>query len=303
LWASSLFCLIQEIRVKFSFLAPLGLTENSRTLRELQEFSVAAANSNCQNSFYLLNRDVQFDFHFGQQRSVGPEASWLMVGAQRVRFHLVRHHRARRYVLRLREDGSARVTIPRRGSVGEARKFVQRNLEWLEKQLLRQARQARQSRYWEAGTEILFRGKAVRLEAVRSNGGTGCICIGTEVVGVGAPEGDLRPMVERHLWRLAAKELRVRVQELATLHKFSVQRVSVRNQRSRWGSCSRHGTISLNWRLVQTPEFVRDYIILHELAHLRQMNHSSRFWREVARLCPNYNEAEKWLKANSGLLR
>ena len=94
-----------------------------------------------------------------------------------------------------------------------------------------------------------------------------------------------------------------RVLELAALHQLRVQRVTVRNQRSRWGSCSRRGTISLNWRLVQAPEFVRDYIVLHELAHLREMNHSSRFWSEVARLCPNFEEAEKWLKENAGLLR
>jgi hypothetical protein len=77
----------------------------------------------------------------------------------------------------------------------------------------------------------------------------------------------------------------------------------VRNQRTRWGSCSRRGNISLNWRLIQTPPFVRDYICLHELAHLRQMNHSERFWSEVARLCPDYLHAEKWLKQNSRLLR
>lgn len=76
--------------------------------------------------------------------------------------------------------------------------------------------------------------------------------------------------------------------ELAALHGIGVARVSVRNQRSRWGSCSRRGTISLNWRLIQTPEEVRDYIILHELPHRRHMNHSLRFWQEVERLCPGY---------------
>ena len=62
------------------------------------------------------------------------------------------------------------------------------------------------------------------------------------------------------------------------------------------------GTISLNWRLVQTPAFVRDYIALHELAHLKEMNHSRRFWREVARLCPEFKQAEQWLKEHSSLL-
>jgi predicted metal-dependent hydrolase len=78
--------------------------------------------------------------------------------------------------------------------------------------------------------------------------------------------------------------------------------VTVRNQRSRWGSCSRRGTISLNWRLVQAPGFVRDYLVLHELAHLKEMNHSRRFWSEVARLCPDFAEAERWLKQHSTLL-
>jgi len=105
------------------------------------------------------------------------------------------------------------------------------------------------------------------------------------------------------LWRLAARELPVRTLELAAWHNFTVRRVTVRNQRSRWGSCSRRGTISLNWRLIQAPPFVRDYIVLHELAHLKEMNHSRRFWREVARLCPDFADAERWLKQHSGLLR
>ncbi len=91
--------------------------------------------------------------------------------------------------------------------------------------------------------------------------------------------------------------------ELAKLHAISAVRVLVRNQKSRWGSCSRRGTISLNWRLIQTPGDVRDYIILHELAHRRQMNHSDQFWQEVAHLCPDYLKAERWLKQNAKLLQ
>src|SRR5206468_3876846 len=113
---------------------------------------------------------------------------------------------------------------------------------------------------------------------------------------------DLRPAVEHHLWRLATKELLARVLEFATAHQAPVRRITVRNQRSRWGSCSRRGTISLNWRLIQAPPFVRDYLILHELAHLREMNHSQRFWREVEKLCPEYRTAETWLRENATLL-
>ena len=221
----------------------------------------------------------------------------------------VRHPRARRYVLRLCPDGSARVTIPRRGSWAEGRRFANRNVRWLEKQLLRQANRPVKAREWTSGTEILFRGEKVRLDL--SVLPQRCeVRFADQVIPIhrlatcNLPLAtNLRPVVEKHLWALATKELQVRVAELAREHQFVVRRVSVRNQRSRWGSCSRHGTISLNWRLIQTPPFVRDYIILHELAHLKEMNHSRRFWREVARLCPDFAQAERWLKQHSDLFR
>ncbi len=82
---------------------------------------------------------------------------------------------------------------------------------------------------------------------------------------------------------------------LAAQHDITVTRVSVRNQRSRWGACSARGAITLNWRLLLTPGFVREYVMLHELMHRREMNHSRRFWRHVAAVCPRYREARQWL--------
>lgn len=220
------------------------------------------------------------------------------MGARTIPLLVVRNPRARRYLLRVRNDGTARVTIPRGGSQSEARSFIERNRAWLEKQLLQVHSRPRLAQTWQAGTEILFRGEPLRIEPYENG-----IRFGSETLSVAHPDADLRPAVERHLRGLAARELPGRVRELAALHQFAVLRVSVRNQRARWGSCSRHGAISLNWRLVQFPAFVRDYIILHELAHLRHLNHSDRFWQEVERLCPGYREAEKWLKTNRPLLR
>ena len=77
-----------------------------------------------------------------------------------------------------------------------------------------------------------------------------------------------------------------------------VARVSVRNQRARWGACSSAGVITLNWRLLQTPPMVSDYVIFHELMHRRQPNHSRRFWKEVASVCPWWREAERWIRQN-----
>jgi len=241
---------------------------------------------------------VQFEFLFAPGRPRQAEEAWLLIGARPVRLRMVRHRRARRYVLRLCPDGAARVTIPRGGSASEAKWFAHNNMGWLERQLLRQASQPIRPKTWPAGTEILFRGERMLLQA----GEGGLVQFGSEVVRLADASGDLRPVVERHLWRLAGKEFPARVFELATLHQLPVRRVTVRNQRSRWGSCSRRGTISLNWRLIQAPQFVRDYLVLHELAHLKEMNHSRRFWREVARLCPDFAQAERWLKEHASLL-
>lgn len=247
---------------------------------------------------------MQFELSFGPPRRSRPLAQredWLRVGSRQVKLLLVPNRRARRYVLRLRPDGAARVAIPRGGSATEARRFAERNSAWLEKQLLRQATLRAGPRPWTVGTEILFRGERVRLEAAADDP-FGSVCLGSERIRVKDPSGDLRLEMEWHLWRLAAREFSARVIELSEQHLVRIQRVSVRNQRSRWGSCSRRGTISLNWRLIQAPEFVRDYIILHELAHVKEMNHSRRFWAEVARLCPEFTRAEIWIKQNAALL-
>lgn len=211
---------------------------------------------------------------------------------------MVRHPRARRYLLRLRPDGTARVTIPRGGSTTNARQFVERNRSWLERQFQRLQARPRHPTTSQVGSELLFRGERVQIQF----DGPGRIRFGSETLAVLDGVGDLRPVIEKHLRQLATRELPLRVVELASQHGFTVSRVTVRNQRTRWGSCSRRGTISLNWRLIQTPDHVQDYIVFHELGHLRHMNHSHWFWKEVERLCPDYRNAERWLEQNRGIL-
>lgn len=233
-----------------------------------------------------------------RRREISPSpAETLLVGTRRVTLLMVRNPRARRYLLRLRPDGTPCVTIPRGGSAAAAREFVERNRPWLERQWQAMASRPRTSSELRTGSTILFRGDTVPIESTE----TGQIRVGNETLL--DPGGNLRPAIERHFRQLAARELPARLLELANQHGFSVSRITVRAQRSRWGSCSRRATVSLNWRLIQTPPHVRDYIILHELAHLRQMNHSSRFWAEVERLCPDYLAAERWLKEHRDLLR
>ncbi len=225
----------------------------------------------------------------------------LSVNGREIPVAVVRSRRARRYVLRLRADGQARLTVPRHGSAAEAWQFARRQNAWLERQLRHLATRPTLPEKWFAGTEIFFRGERIKIETTAN-----ALRVGGETIplanAAGIADLDLRPVIEKYLRALADAELRAQTLARAAQHQLTVQRVTIRSQRSRWGSCSSRGVISLNWRLIQTPPFVRDYIILHELMHLRQMNHSARFWNEVAQVCPNYQEAKLWLKKNPGLL-
>jgi predicted metal-dependent hydrolase len=107
----------------------------------------------------------------------------------------------------------------------------------------------------------------------------------------------------RDLRERARRELPARLLEIAAEQGMSVTRVSIRNQRTRWGSCGRDGHISLNWRLVLMPPAVRDYVLIHELMHLRRLDHSPAYWRLVAEACPGYRDARRWLRANGPALR
>ena len=167
----------------------------------------------------------------------------------------VRHPRARRYLIRVEDDGRVRVTVPRWGSKREAAAFAEREYAWIEKQRARLAGQRAASACEPMPKEI-----------------------------------------ERELRNRAKHELPGRLLELAARHALTVTRVSVRNQRWRWGSCSRNGHICLNWRLVQMPDAVRDYVMIHELMHLRRMDHSPKFWKLVEAACPTFQTSRAYLR-------
>ena len=166
----------------------------------------------------------------------------------------IRHPRARRYVIRVREDGTVRVTLPRWGSKREAQEFAEQQRSWIERQRR-------------------------RAEAERQE--THLIVPPTEISGL-----KLRARVE----------LPAELRRLAALHGLHVSKISVRNQRWRWGSCSPRGHICLNWRLILLPGSVRQYILIHELMHLKRLDHSRIFWRLVSQACPEYEAARVWLR-------
>lgn len=207
----------------------------------------------------------------------------------------VRNSRARRYILRVLPDARVRVTIPRYGSRREAEAFVRTRLSWIADRQT-ELEHAQPDKRWSVGTMLWWRGERmpVLVHAARDRGSVRVSCgdltVATDVA------DDYRVPLESMMRKVAVVELPPLLHAIAARHGLDVSGVSVRNQRSRWGSCSQAGRIALNWRLMQMPDAVREYVLLHELMHLREPNHSPRFWALVADACPAHRSAREWLK-------
>jgi predicted metal-dependent hydrolase len=234
---------------------------------------------------------VQLDLPFLQRQQATEPAQPSSPVEERVEF--VRMRRARRYILRVKPDGTLRVTIPRGGSKAEAVAFLGRHLAWVARERARN-REERAPARWGHGSIVFVRGVSHFLE-VREIAGVPLAHYAGRVVRLRTLD-DARPDVERDLRALAVEQLIPRLQELAAEHGLTVRRASIRNQRSRWGSCSRNGSIALNFRLIQMPPDICDYVLIHELMHLKQQNHGPKFWALVERACPSYRDAERWLR-------
>jgi predicted metal-dependent hydrolase len=209
----------------------------------------------------------------------------------------VRHRRARRYILRMLADGTLRVTLPRWGVKREAEAFVVASRDWIARQRARRPAMPSAASRWQHGSRILLDGQFEELRVERHGDRHQVWCAGVLVASDAAASiDDLRPTVVAWMRARAGRELPSMLLALAERHGIHVPRISVRNQRSCWGACSPRGTITLNWRLIQAPPFVREYVLLHELMHLRELNHSRRFWRLIAGCCPRHAEARLWLR-------
>lgn len=214
---------------------------------------------------------------------------------------LRRHPRARNYTLRV--AGPARqavLTMPRRGSLTEARRFLDRHTAWLKRQIDKLPPPMAIA----DGGIVPLRGVA---HVVRHSGGRrGTVTIGEEGgVPVLMVSGDARHLKRRvidFLKREAKRDLEWAVIRHTLAAGVRAKAVKVRDQVSRWGSCSPEGQLSFSWRLVMAPPHVLDYLAAHEVAHLVELNHSPRFWRLCRALCASTDEARAWLNAQGPAL-
>jgi predicted metal-dependent hydrolase len=192
-------------------------------------------------------------------------------------------------------DRGVEVVLPRRSPAGQAERVVAELGPWIERRLAAQAR-AREALQGPPGTvpylgaPLVLVPEAGRMR-VRRRGDALLV-----------PSDDPRPALERWYRRAARAEIAPRAEAAAAVVGGRMTALTIRAQRTRWGSCSPTGALSFNWRLLLAPEPVLDYVVVHEACHLKIADHSRRFWSLVERHCPDWREHARWLRRNGSAL-
>ncbi|AOZ68464.1 zinc metalloprotease [Rhodobacter xanthinilyticus] len=219
----------------------------------------------------------------------------ILPDARVIELTLRRSARARRFSLRVsRVDGAVTLTLPARAREVEALAFAREQADWLAAALARMP--ARQGVGF--GAEIPFEGVARQIVegAVRA--------VRIEAREIIAPPGEERlgARLEAYFKHAARLRLQAASEHYAARLGRPFRRITLRDTRSRWGSCAVDGSLSYSWRLIMAPPGVLDYVAAHEVAHLAEMNHSPDFWAVVARLRPGYEAERGWLKREGAAL-
>jgi predicted metal-dependent hydrolase len=212
-------------------------------------------------------------------------------------YRVRRSDRARRVRVLVDPHEGVEVVLPRRSPASAAPAAVAELRPWIESRLaagqaVRDAVAARGATVPYLGADLVLRPQPGRTRVHRR---------GDELL-VPADRAAARTALERWYRRAAREEIAPRLDEAVAMLGVSYARLTIRNQRTRWGSCSSSGAMSFNWRLLLAPESVLDYVVWHEACHLRVMDHSPNFWMLVRQFCPGYEDDRRWLRAKGNTL-
>lgn len=205
--------------------------------------------------------------------------------------------------LRVLDNGQVVVTAPILIPQYLINNFIAEHQSWINEKVSSSVEH--QETLTESRSALLFHGKEYDFRLrVSTSEKPGVELSGNQIIVTSSSEDHptVRAILEKWYRQKAKKYFTARLPLLSDLVNKDVKNVSIRSQRTRWGSCSSRDTISLNWRLIMAPLVASDYVIYHELAHLTHLNHSKKFWSLVEDYCPNYKEAEVWLKKHHKLL-
>ncbi|MBL8893340.1 MAG: M48 family metallopeptidase [Rhizobiales bacterium] len=232
-----------------------------------------------------------------RQELLSPEL--IAIDGRQIEVKFKRHNRARRLIVRLdRKGGAVTVTVPPRASRKEALAFVDKSRAWIAARLARQP----QAVAFAPGVEIMLRGTLHVITHEPDRRGLVRIAADPDRIIVPGDVAHLKRRLTDWLKREAKRDLLEASDHHARAIGVTFSKLSVRDQASRWGSCTADGSLSYSWRLVLAPSHVLDYVAVHEVAHLKHMNHGMRFWRLVLAHCPHAGEARSWLRHHGASL-
>lgn len=215
-----------------------------------------------------------------------------------ISYVLKRSVRRRRAVLNVDEYGLT-VHVPWRASRAAIERFVQDSAEWILRKLEEWSRFPPRRQRWLDGEQIDYVGQSLTLELLAGAAVARARLADPDRLQIRLPipsEAAARDAVVNWYRRHARLNFQSRVAHFVEQMQVRTPRLLLSSARSRWGSCNSNGEVRLNWRLIQAPQLVIDYVVVHELAHMREMNHSRRFWRIVEQACPGHAEARAHLE-------
>ncbi len=241
---------------------------------------------------------------FTQRAKPAAEKMTVFSAERSFELAIVRHPRARRYTIRVRDAyRDVVITMPRRGNLADAHNFAQKNVAWIASKLARLPDVVP----FAEGEIIPFRGVPHKISHRAKTRGTVWIeedDSGNKLICVAGSAAHIARRVSDFLKREAKNVLTETSRMYAAKIGVSIGRIGLRDSASRWGSCSESGSLSYSWRLILAPEFVLDYLAAHEIAHRIELNHSDRFWKLLDSMTPDRVRAEKWLSLHgNGLHR
>ncbi len=209
-----------------------------------------------------------------------------------------RSPRARYVRLEVSEVDGLSVIVPRRYDLRQLDDLLYRRASWILRKLeaYSQGESNREQRPLSSGDRVPYLGRQLCLCIIQADGNDrGIYLSGDDLLIIRSAKVAHPRLVEIWYRHEAARFIQERIDLMSPKLNVRCGRVTIRGQKTRWASCSPKGSLSFNWRLMMAPEAVVDYVIIHELAHLKEMNHTARFWRLVAELCPTWRENRRWL--------
>lgn len=213
-----------------------------------------------------------------------------------IKVSLRRSNKARNVIIRLNHLREAELVIPSRASLEQAQKFLIQKQAWLFAKIKKFKDQPKPT-----SSHIPIFGEAHRIHHQHSHNLIN-VYVESGVIRVSCYPDLVMDTITEFLQKFFLEEVTKLVENLAQRHGFAFNKITIKRSITRWGSCSSGKNLSFNWRLVFAPKEIVRYVVVHELCHLKEMNHSSRFWKLVAEIEPDFQSAITWLKQNQAML-